>query len=935
MSGENASKRAAVAQPNLRTQSVTRFVVSFFGISQARQDTHVVRRSSVISLPSFRKRQATLGEGRQTKGSTKEASNGTQSPNVTPHYDAAALEALVQRAERAVGALQSLESTADRGDQFAALEERISGLDRQIGAAELLTSLFESIREEATGLSASQERADEQIAAAGAELTRIGASLGDLGGKVESLLRLGAQLDHVEALSTQFTTMSGEAGAIRSQLRDMIENVARLRTVHDDVLRAHKHATIRLDGLDQRQEGAASKMDVLEGRAEAADKALEALLRLAGGMPDVEHQLAVLKTMADQIAQKTAALEQQRESVERAVSQASQVASLNSQLGNAVRGQEEQTRALKTIEGKLSDLQALHDAALARGAEISGHQQELGEAEREATRQLAHLREEMRASSERFELENRSLDAASERVAELRGSVTECEARLGALDAAGRAVAETEARSRSLASQVTQLAEDVSRISAQAERLRVVRDDVGELSDTLSELGQRVQRLQDARPMLDEVARDVSTLKGAQEAIRDGLEQVRTASSEMLRLRERQSETSARLADAEEPMRILRGHVEELQRATPSIDSLRADVERVHASITAIESRSDTVNELHSRLATMESTVAGLDERSISVRGRMDAAEARFGELSRQAAEAQRVATTLASVTAAVDGVERRMEVVGTSIDVLAEHAQRLDGVSERVRVLGQEIEQRQGALEKASEHLTRASDLRREAADSARQLEEITNAMAARLDAAESRATDLSQLAHDLEGRAASLGDVDRRMTQLEELLGRWEAAQVSVSQALEQIVGRQATVDAVHAQVKHVFEIAERTSADVHSIATSRRDIEGTRAVIDQMQDQLKRATEAMRDFAERKRQIEQLEQRLVRADALTKDVRSTVELIVAQRAVIDQALERSGSLSVQTKQAEGLIEALRAQCTLATKLQDAISELRDEDV
>jgi hypothetical protein len=78
---------------------------------------------------------------------------------------------------------------------------------------------------------------------------------------------------------------------------------------------------------------------------------------------------------------------------------------------------------------------------------------------------------------------------------------------------------------------------------------------------------------------------------------------------------------------------------------------------------------------------------------------------------------------------------------------------------------------------------------------------------------------------------------------------------------------------------------------------------------------------------DFLERKREVERLEQRLARAEALSRDVRSTVEVISAQRSVIDQVLERSGSLAIQAKHAEGLIDALRAECTLATTLQGTI--------
>jgi DNA repair exonuclease SbcCD ATPase subunit len=887
----------------------------------------------MIGLPGFKKRQALNGDGERAKDLATRTQSRAKSGNDMPRYDAAALDALVQRAERASDALRSQESSLDRGDQFAAMEERIAGLERGLAAAERLASELGEIKQQASQLTAERERAGEAIAALRAEADQVTSSLGGLAGKIDAVLQLRDHFDRVEELNGQFASMNGEAGAIRSQIRDLIENISRLRTVHDDVLRAHKHATVRLDGLDQRHQNATSKMDTLERRAEAADESLDALLRLATGIPDVQHQLGVLKSTADQVAQKTAALERQRETIGRALSQESQVVSLNARLAGALRGHEEQMRMLAALEGKITEVQGLHETVLARSAEIAGQQQKLDDAERDAAGRLTSLREEMRVSTERFELENRSLDAAGERIAEFRGFVKECETRLGTLDAAVQVVTRTEGRARSLASQVEHLSEDVGRISAQAERLRVVRDDVGQLDVTLHEIAERLERVENARPMVETVVRELSTLNGSQEAIRDGLEQARLASSEMARMRELHAETGTWLGETDERVRTLRGHVDEIERARPAVEALRHEVESVNASIAVIEKRSSSLDSQHDRLATMEGTVAQLDERSTSLRSRMDSAESRFADLARQAGEAQRVATTMASVTAAVDGVERRMDTVGASINALEEHAQRLDSFGERMRVLGQELDQRQGALEKAAEHLTRASDARREAADAARALEEVSHGMIAQRADAETRAARLAEISTQLEERAAGLGDADRRITHLEDLLVRCEAAQVSASQALDQIVGRQATVDAVEAQVKRVFEVAERTSRDLRLVGSAQRDIEGARALLDEMQERLRSTGTAMSDFVERKRQVEHLEQRLARAEALSRDVRSSVELISAQRSVIDQALERSGTLAVQAKQAEGLVEALRAECTMATSLRDAIRSQREE--
>ncbi|MBX6330414.1 MAG: hypothetical protein IRY91_01065, partial [Gemmatimonadaceae bacterium] len=648
--------------------------------------------------------------------------------------------------------------------------------------------------------------------------------------------------------------------------------------------------------------------------------------------PDVNHQLNVLKALADQVAQKIAALEQQREAVERATGHAAQVVALSAQVETALRRQEEHTRVASALEAKLNEVQALHASVLTRSEIMSTNQRALEDAGRDAARALAELREQMHASTERFELEIRSVDAASERIAELRASVKECETRMAALDAATRAIADTEAQVRALAAQVTTVSEDVSRIAQHAERLRAVRDDVGELDRTLTEMTQRVERVEQIRPTLDVIGRDLATLNGAHEAIRDGLEQVRLAYAEMSRLRERQAETDGWLSDADVRMRALQTSVTELERLRPFIDTLRGDVNQLIASTDAVEARRGMVDELHRRLGELDATAAQLHERTEGVRARMDAAEARFIDLAGQAAEAQRVAATIASVAASVEEAERRMTAVAGSVDTLEAHAKALDGMEDRLRLFGQEIEQRQKALDAAAEHLARASTLRREAADAAQHLEEVTRTIAAQLGTAETRTGSLEQALRDLEARSSALGELDTRMARFEALLGKWEVAQNEASQALEQIASRQSMIDAVNGQINHALEIAERTMEHVQSIVAARRDVEETRELLEGMRAQLADANTAMHDFTERKRQVDDLERRLARADALAMDVRSTVEAIAAQRSLVDQVLERSGTLTFQMKQAEALTEALRTECLLATRLREAVTGLRE---
>jgi chromosome segregation ATPase len=316
------------------------------------------------------------------------------------------------------------------------------------------------------------------------------------------------------------------------------------------------------------------------------------------------------------------------------------------------------------------------------------------------------------------------------------------------------------------------------------------------------------------------------------------------------------------------------------------------------------------------------------------LRGRMEAAEAKFGQLARHAEGAQQLSETMNVVTASVVEADRRMGSVDDSVRSLEGRTQQIDQVEERIRLLGQELEQRQGALDKATEHLSRASLLRKESAEAAQRMEDITRNISSTLSQAQEQAGGLQRLTGELDTRAGALKAVDRQLAHFEELLTRWESAQTDAAKALEQTLARQAGVEAIEAQVKHVFDLAERTVEDVQTIGSARREIEETRSMLEATQEQFKTTEETLKGFEARKRQLERAEQRLARADALALGIRATVESLTAQKAVVDHAMESAGALGFQMKQAEALIAALRRERDLACDLKTAASALADED-
>ncbi len=837
---------------------------------------------------------------------------------------AAALEALVARAETAAGQLRSLAPLIERSAELGALAERCAAVEEQVNSYERL----------GVQLAAAVEQAG-RVAQAKADFDRLQSDLAPLSHQVQAALSFRAEIDEFLGNQSPLAVLRNDTEGLRGQLAELGDNVGRMRGQADDALRAHRHATSRLEAFDQEHQAAASRLEDVVRRVQAVERALEPVGQAVTAVPDLQHRLAVLKSLADQVAQKAGMLEQQREAVDRASNQISQLTRLDRELDAWLRRQEEQIRRFGSIEAKISEVQAVQAKVLSRGEELQAMANSTEEAQQAARQALNDLREQMRKSSEGFELENRGLHAVSERVADLRNAVKECEARFAMLDAASQGTAAVQGQLRGVVGEAEELTSQFNRLRDDANRFASLRQEVDRFDTRAADLGTKMERLSQMKPDVDEAVQHLVSLKGTGEIMADGLERMRAANEEMIRLRESHTEVQAWLTSADAWTRKVESQVKELSELEPGVERIRSQVEQVKTAMSDIDARRQSVEEVRRQLGELDSVNEELTQQTEGLRSRMEVAESRFGVLIKRADDAQRVSETIAEVTESVSDAERRIEAVDASVGALENRTQQLDEVEERIRLLGQELEQRQGALDKATEHLTQASALRRDAAETAHRLEEVALSIGTTLEKAEERAGGLQQVTGELETRATALKTIDRQLDHFEELLGRWESAQSEAAKALEQTLARQAAVEALEAQVKHVFGLAERAVEDVQTIGSARREVEETKVLLEETQAKFKATEEALEGFDSRKRQLERAEERLARAEALALGIRSTVESLVAQRAVVDHAIESAGALALQMKQAEAVIATLRRERTLACELKAAVEGVGDEEV
>ncbi len=795
----------------------------------------------------------------------------------------------------------------------------VSELQGRVKALERLVPVLATLDEQTEAVSRVQRRTETQLTHTSDEAKQLRGEIDDLHGTLQQALALKNDLAGFLELGGGFKALRMDADKLTAELRELTQGFDRVRERQEELRRGGEAVATRLGTFEERQQQAQGGVAATESRVTALVQSLKDLAQSAAEAAQTKRQLGTLRALADGVTQKVAALEQQREVVERTSAQVAQLHDVMREVDGKIRRHEESAKSLGDLETKVAELKALHAEVLASADEIGAHHAETKRADEELRGRLAALRDEVQRAVKRFELENQGLDAAAQRVVDMRGGLTEMELRFRSLEEASKGIGDVRARADGLAAQLSGVAESVGQLETQAERVRVVEAGTARLGETVEDMTQRVARIEKAQPGVQAVIQDLASLKGTHEAVKGAIEQVQVAEAEIARVREGQAATKAWLASATDSVKALRGELGAVEELRPTVEHVRGEAERLSQSLTQIEARRQLVDDLNARLTEVSSLGAQLEERSRGLLARMEGADEQFRTVAAHAEEAARIEKLVPATVAGVERSERRVAEVEAVVGSLEARAHNLDGVAERTRALAQELELRQGALDQATEHLERVSQLREQAAAAAQELEERTGQLTGGLATAGGRLTELTGTLDELDSRAGGLRFAQKRMAQFEERLAKY-AVEAQLTRALEQVPRRQATLDALQADIHRLFEVAEKTVDDVRSIAAAKEEVANTRAMLDNVLSLVTHVHDAANGLEHRKRQVQQAEERLGRVEAVLTDIQSSLEAVHGQKALMDQVTEQAGALAFNTKQAEAVIATLREALAVA---------------
>ncbi|MFN8588984.1 MAG: hypothetical protein U0704_14430 [Candidatus Eisenbacteria bacterium] len=808
---------------------------------------------------------------------------------------------------------------------------RIAELEQRLSAMVQLMPKLETMDERVESLAEGQKRASAQVVDALEQAQGLRTNFEEMGAKIERAEALRERLENFLEVEKPFQQVRDDVGTLRGQLESTNDQLSKFRQQHDRLLDAHKLAITKMEALDRRREELSRDLQDKERRVATVSQSVRGLDGVQTTIDDLKRQIGTLKALGDFVAQKNAALEAQRDSIDGALARTENLDRAMRNVDAGMRQLQANESALGAMQEQVAALQSLHDTVLERSREIGQLQRETDERSRDMRAEIASAQEALQKAVTRFEFEAHGLETVSQRVTDVRAALSEFESRFGGLAESNHTVNALETRTQVVSGQLQALGGEVERIRTEAARLEDVRRGLDEVTQLAMGAMSRVTRIEESQPAIEAALDDLGQLRGAHARVKDALEQTQLAHDELVRAHGEQQSTREWLTTVEQSVAALQSQFTEIQAMGPVVDHAQEQTRQVRHSLETIESRRAFVEELQARLTTLGTLGGQLDERGRQLLARMDAAEQRFEGLSSQSDEAARIGRVVAETSASLEQAVRDADDARRKAAAAESHCGSVEALAERTRTLQRELEQRHQSLQTAKQDLQQASALRQEAADSAQQLDELSKRLAATLREAEARQVQLAALATQLERRSTELQPVEQQLDAFEQRMAKWDLVEQDVARSLEQLVARQGTVDAVQADLERMFTMAEQTAIEVREITSSTREVAESRKQLDSVRNGLEEVRAMSSAIEERKRQLAKAEERLSRADALLVDVQSSLEALQGQKVLVDQAVQKAGSLKSLLRQAEGLVESLREERELVARMRTAVGDLR----
>jgi DNA repair exonuclease SbcCD ATPase subunit len=442
------------------------------------------------------------------------------------------LERLTQHADRSIGQLQRL----------GTLGEKVTALERQLTSVEQLATRVAAAESQLAALANSQRQMEADLAETGNVIDRARENAASVSASVATAMSLKEEMSGFLAMEGPFRQLRNELDALSAQSESHRGEMSRLREAHEKTVGFYKAAASRVEAFDADWQRVSRTLAETEHRVAGLEQLHADLAPVVETVAQTRRQLATARTAADQLGQKVALLEQQRDQVDRATAKLEHITALMQRADAGLDRQADIVRTLTDLRTQLQLVTEGHVTVHERTRQVAERLDRIDAGQSSAERSLVLLREGLEQATERLALESRSVEGVGQRLGDLRRSLGEWEERFHTLSAGAEAISAAASRADTLSTRVADLAQELSMVTELGHRVRAGLGDLDRLEENISGLTERTCRIEESRPVLERTVRDLQSLTATGEAIRDSLEQLRTARQELTDTRGRSTE---------------------------------------------------------------------------------------------------------------------------------------------------------------------------------------------------------------------------------------------------------------------------------------------------------------------------------------------------------------------------------------------------------
>lgn len=830
----------------------------------------------------------------------------------------------------------------------AAATERLDKMGEKLAALDVRFKASESLARTIEGLTRSAAAVEETLA-------RVTAVDGDLSKHREA----------VQALSSQILVTQASAETLRKEREVFEELRTELQKVQVDAKQAvAQTVTVKTD-LDQlkglsvqlTQDYGRIRDASREGqeRAAAATEAVKEIEKKLGPLAAIqeldkntEERLASLRSLADHIALKAKALENQKTTVEHAVIEANRLNEMVWAMDVQINKLNEGAKQMARTEEDLARIEKL-------AAETSAQLESATKAKEALERDVVRLEKDNatavefgRTLLEKHSVQRKEAEAFDQRVKTLQATLAEAESRMEALLAKDKSLATLGQRIDVLDKRINDVATRGDDLVTKQAALDGLRGQLVQVDELSKKTGMRLESLRKTRDDVELLKKEIqefhkSFALAAQ--LRDRLAGDRAA---LEAFAERMAGFGARAPELDAKLQAVLGRFDLVEEGGAKATRLEERLLDLDHQLSRTAARQQMVEKLEARINGLNALSTEIDQKlgdQLGRRAELDSLKSLCDGVTVQAVDVQqkieevmalqpRCAALAAEVAVVKAGMERlhsRYGEIEADADAVADAERRLTELLEANRSLSAESAERTQQMQALCDELKRAAGVKDDLINELTLVQTRQREITGQADAAEGQLARVETLLGQIEGRRTQLSFVEKKIAAFESHVADLKQVTEAVEQKTQAIAAREAVVAAIKAEVDAAHEIGARARADLDTIAASRASIAGLKTQVDRLLAEVGETDMKIAEVESRRAVVEEVQSKSSAIVNMLEDVRTNLEALEEQRAIVTDAREKVERLDFVVQEAKNTIQTLRHERELAERIELGVKQLR----